>query len=129
MYAIQGLGFLRQEFDLRTQASDIFPPEISIWSVRLSVARYENSMAAVSQETSCCSCGKLVPLDDVHQISNNDPLYQRVCYLGWKCDMFLFFEKRVYSAANTEIREEREGRSAGAAVPAFIPFGLRQSDR
>lgn len=69
----QGLGFLQREFDLRMQASHIFPPEISPSHIRSSIARYENSMAAVSQETSCCSCGRLVPLDDVRQIPNNDP--------------------------------------------------------
>jgi hypothetical protein len=71
-----GLGFLQREFDLRMQASDIFPPVISLSSIRSSVARYENCIAAVSQETSCCSCGRLVPLGDVRQISNNDPLLQ-----------------------------------------------------
>jgi hypothetical protein len=42
------------------------------------------------------------------------------------CDKGLFFEKRVHSAANTETGEKREGRSAGAAMPAFISLGLRQ---
>ena len=45
------------------------------------------------------------------------------------CDKGLVFEKRVHSFADTDTGEKREGRSTGAAVPAFIPLGLRQSDR
>ncbi|KAL4888048.1 hypothetical protein BDV59DRAFT_189427 [Aspergillus ambiguus] len=76
------------EFDLRMQASDIFTPEISPSRIRSSIGRYENNMAAVSQETSCCSCGRLVALGDVRRISNNDPLLQPLQgYLdtcGWR---------------------------------------------
>jgi hypothetical protein len=43
-----GLSFLQREFDLRMQASDIFPPVVSLLSIQSSVAHYENCIAAVS---------------------------------------------------------------------------------
>jgi hypothetical protein len=49
--------------------------------------------------------------------------------LDWMCDKSLSFGKKVHSAANTETGEEREARSAGAAVLAFISPGFRSPVR
>jgi hypothetical protein len=44
-------------------------------------------------------------------------------------DKSLVFGERAHSVSKSETEEKREGRSAGAEVPAFIPLGVCQSGR
>ena len=70
----RALCFLRDELEARAVASDAFPPEISSSHVRASVASYEEEITAASMKSSCCSCGKLVPITDISRVDNDDNL-------------------------------------------------------
>jgi hypothetical protein len=70
------IDFLHQEYESRLQASNQFPPDISPSHIRSSVACYEGHMSIQSQEGICSSCGRLVPLGDIHRLHNEDHLLQ-----------------------------------------------------
>ncbi|EPS29066.1 hypothetical protein PDE_04014 [Penicillium oxalicum 114-2] len=53
------IGFLRQEHESR---------------IRLSVRRFEDCMALARRDSTCVSCGKLVPLTDARRFLDGDPL-------------------------------------------------------
>ncbi|OKO94694.1 ATP-dependent DNA helicase pfh1 [Penicillium subrubescens] len=70
----QALGFLRDEVDARSAASNAFPPEVSSSHVRTSIARYEEEISAAANRDVCCSCGKLVPKSNIYNVHDMDPL-------------------------------------------------------
>ena len=74
----QALTFLRDEYEARAAASDIFPPEISSTHIRASVARYEEKISTAAKRGVCCCCGKFVSITDIHQLESDDPILQPV---------------------------------------------------
>lgn len=70
----RALDFLSDEFDLRQEASDIFPPEITSSSIRSSTKRYESAMLAASARSVCCSCCGFVLTSSIYKIDNGDNL-------------------------------------------------------
>lgn len=70
----RGVDFLRKENELRVLASNIFPSAVSSSDIRLSVARFENEMALATGDTTCSSCGKIVPSTDIRRFIDGDPL-------------------------------------------------------
>ncbi|KAF3399820.1 hypothetical protein F1880_008390 [Penicillium rolfsii] len=65
---------MRKEHDLHVCASDIFPPEISPSQIRLSVRRFEDSVALATRDTTCGSCGRLVSVSDTRRLLDGDAL-------------------------------------------------------
>jgi hypothetical protein len=66
------VGLLKEEFDLRTRASENFPPEISHSHIRSSIKKYENEMSAASKRSICSSCGSFVTTANIHKIDDQD---------------------------------------------------------
>jgi hypothetical protein len=74
----RALHFLQQEFQSRSVASNVFPPEISPKCIRTSIARYEKVISAAAQRGVCSSCGKLLPTTDICSIGDNDKILDRL---------------------------------------------------
>jgi len=68
------LGLLRAEYGDRVAASNAFPPDISPSDIRSSIANYEVDIATASNKAVCCSCGRLVYIKDLFQVTTEDPL-------------------------------------------------------
>jgi hypothetical protein len=70
----RAVAFLRDECQVRSAASDQFPPNISPRSIRESMGQYEDELASASARGLCASCGKEVPAADVLHVVSNDPI-------------------------------------------------------
>jgi hypothetical protein len=72
----QALQLLHDELQQRQLASGAFPPLLSPAQIRASVSRYEEHIKAAAENGVCSSCGKFVPISDIIEVNNNDPLLQ-----------------------------------------------------
>lgn len=70
--------FLRDEYELRVQASHVFPPDISASHLRASITRYEEQLSIAEKNNVCSCCGKLVFAEDIHRVDNDNPILQVV---------------------------------------------------
>jgi hypothetical protein len=69
------VDFLKDEFKQHETASREFPLEISSSQIRSSIGLYEDHMAAASQRSICCSCGRFFA-GYIYQIDDQDHLIQ-----------------------------------------------------
>lgn len=70
----RSLAFLRDDYQARSAASDLFPPNVSPRSIRESMGRYEDELANASARGLCASCGMEVPAANVLHVVGNDPI-------------------------------------------------------
>lgn len=72
----QALKLLRDDFELRQSASAAFPPVLSESQARASVGRYQVHMENASQQGVCSSCGRFVPVSEIVEMENGNPLLE-----------------------------------------------------
>lgn len=72
----QALQLLHDELEQRQLASEAFPPLLSPAQIRASVSRYEEHIKAAAENGVCSSCRKFVPISDIVEVNNDDPLLQ-----------------------------------------------------
>ena len=65
---------LRSDLQQRQLASDAFPPELSQAQIRASVIRYEEHIKAAAKQAVCSSCGRFVPVSEIVEVNDDDPL-------------------------------------------------------
>jgi hypothetical protein len=80
----KALTFLRQEFDERVEASNVFPTHVSLAHIRSAIGRYRDAIAAASKRAVCASCGRLLHVTDIHKLVKNDA---RLRLFGGKLDL------------------------------------------
>jgi hypothetical protein len=72
----QALKLLRDDLESRESASADFPPVISKAQIRASITRFQLLTDDTSQQGVCSSCGRLVPVPELVEMEDADPLLQ-----------------------------------------------------
>lgn len=72
----QALELLRDDLESRKSASADFPPVLSKAQIRASIARFQHLIDDASRQGICLSCGRLVPVLEMVEIEDSDPLLQ-----------------------------------------------------
>jgi hypothetical protein len=72
----QALQFLHDDLRQRQVASEAFPPVLSQAQIRASVSRYEEHIKAAAKDGVCSCCGRFVPIAEIVEVKDGDPLLQ-----------------------------------------------------
>jgi hypothetical protein len=81
----QALKFLRDDLESRLSVSAAFPPVLSESQIRASVARYQIYIETASQQGVCSSYRTFVPVSEIVEIENGDPLLRSLAgYLDYR---------------------------------------------
>ncbi|KAJ5240415.1 uncharacterized protein N7469_002006 [Penicillium citrinum] len=65
---------LRDDLESRNAASTAFPPVLTEAQIRASIVRYQNHIEDSSKRGVCSSCGRFVPIPEIVEMEDSDPL-------------------------------------------------------
>lgn len=72
----KALNLLREDLESRHSASATFPPVLTEAQIRASIARYQESIENASKQGVCSSCGRFVPVSEIVEMGDSDPLLE-----------------------------------------------------
>ena len=72
----QAIQLLRDGFHQRQLASSDFPPLLPQAQIRASIAQYQDYIESASKQGVCSSCGVFVPVSDIVELADDDPLLE-----------------------------------------------------
>ncbi|KAJ5215236.1 uncharacterized protein N7498_001643 [Penicillium cinerascens] len=70
----KALKLLRNELKSRSSASTTFPPVLTEAQIRASIAQYQSHIEDSSKQGVCLSCGRFVPILEIIEMEDSDPL-------------------------------------------------------
>ncbi|KAJ5654961.1 hypothetical protein N7490_001964 [Penicillium lividum] len=70
----RALKLLRDDLESRCSASTTFPPVLTEAQIRASIAQYQNHIEDSSKQGVCSSCGRFVPISEIVEMEDSDPL-------------------------------------------------------